>query len=320
MSIFAKIFNMNNGKSGSRKPQSNRSGKPKAGGPKAGKSKAGGSKVGGAKPFQKRASQGQGAQKPNPSARTFDKKPKVASAPKEDNGVMRLNKYISNSGVCSRRDADLYITSGNVKVNGEVVTELGHKVNITDVVNFDGMVLIPEKKVYILLNKPKGFSTINEDVISQENVLSLIKNATKSAVAPVGRMDKSTLGLMIFTNDTSLIQKLSSPEQRSSKMYQVSLDRNLKYEDLERVQKGIYIDEKRVFVEDVAYVENQPKTEIGIKLKASNVKLVRALFESMDYNVLKVDRVMYGNITKWNLPRGSWRFLTDDEVRSLQQG
>ena len=201
-----------------------------------------------------------------------------------------------------------------------VVTELGYKVNITDVVNFDGMVLVPEKKVYILLNKPKGFSTINEDVISQENVLSLIKNATKSAVAPVGRMDKSTLGLMIFTNDTNLIQKLSSPEQRSSKMYQVSLDRNLKYEDLERVQKGIYIDEKRVFVEDVAYVENQPKTEIGIKLKASNVKLVRALFESMDYNVLKVDRVMYGNITKWNLPRGSWRFLTDDEVRSLQQG
>jgi len=165
-----------------------------------------------------------------------------------------------------------------------------------------------------------SISSINEDVISQENVLSLIKNATKSAVAPVGRMDKSTLGLMIFTNDTNLIQKLSSPEQRSSKMYQVSLDRNLKYEDLERVQKGIYIDEKRVFVEDVAYVENQPKTEIGIKLKASNVKLVRALFESMDYNVLKVDRVMYGNITKWNLPRGSWRFLTDDEVRSLQQG
>lgn len=320
MSIFAKIFNMNNGKSGSRKNQSNRSGKPKTGGPKAGKSKASGSKVGGSKPFQKRASQGQGAQKPNPSARTFDKKPKVAAAPKEDNGVMRLNKYISNSGVCSRRDADLYITSGNVKVNGEVVTELGYKVNITDVVNFDGMVLVPEKKVYILLNKPKGFSTINEDVISQENVLSLIKNATKSAVAPVGRMDKSTLGLMIFTNDTNLIQKLSSPEQRSSKMYQVSLDRNLKYEDLERVQKGIYIDEKRVFVEDVAYVENQPKTEIGIKLKASNVKLVRALFESLDYNVLKVDRVMYGNITKWNLPRGSWRFLTDDEVRSLQQG
>ena len=305
MSIFAKIFNMNNGKSGSRKNPSNRSGKPKSGG---------------AKPFQKRASQGQGTQKPKPSTRTFDKKPKVVVTPKDDNGEMRLNKYISNSGVCSRRDADLYIVSGNVKVNGEVVTELGYKVKVTDVVNFDGMVITPEKKVYIVLNKPKGFATINEEVVSQENVLSLVKNATKSYIAPVGRMDKSTLGLMLFTNDTNLIQKLSSPEQRSSKMYQVSLDRNLKYEDLERVQKGIYIEEKRVFVEDVAYVENQPKTEIGIKLKASNVKLVRALFESMDYNVLKVDRVMYGSITKWNLPRGKWRFLTEEEVRSLQQG
>ncbi len=305
MSIFAKIFNMNNGKSGSRKNQSNRSGKPKAGG---------------AKPFQKRASQGQGTQKPKPSARTFDKKPKVVATPKADNGEMRLNKYISNSGVCSRRDADLYIVSGNVKVNGEIVTELGYKVKITDVVNFDGMVITPEKKVYLVLNKPKGFSTINEDIVSQENVLSLVKGASKSPIVPVGRMDKSTLGLMIFTNDTNLIQKLSSPEQRSSKVYQVSLDRNLKYEDLERVQKGIYIEEKRVFVEDVAYVENQPKTEIGIKLKASNVKLVRALFESLDYNVLKVDRVMYGSITKWNLPRGTWRFLTEEEVRSLQQG
>ena len=319
MSIFAKIFNMNNGKSGSRKNQSNRSGKPKVGGgkPKTGSGKP---KVGGAKPFQKRASQGQGTQKPNPSARTFDKKPKVAATPKADNGEMRLNKYISNSGVCSRRDADLYIVSGNVKVNGEVVTELGYKVKLTDVINFDGMLITPEKKVYVLLNKPKGFSTINEEIVSQENVLSLIKGASTSPLAPVGRMDKSTLGLMLFTNDTNLIQKLSSPEQRSSKMYQVSLDRNLKYEDLERVQKGIYIDDKRVFVEEAAYVENQPKTEIGIKLKASNVKLVRALFESMDYNVLKVDRVMYGPITKWNLPRGKWRFLTEDEVRSLQQG
>lgn len=296
---------MNNGKSGSRKSQSNRSGKPK---------------TGGAKPFQKRASQGQGTQKPKPSTRTFDKKPKVVTTPKEDNGEMRLNKYISNSGVCSRRDADLYIVSGNVKVNGEVVNELGYKVKVTDVVNFDGMVITPEKKVYVVLNKPKGFSTINEEIISPENVLSLVKGAAKFPLVPVGRVDKSTLGLMLFTNDTNLVQKLSSPEQRSSKMYQVSLDRNLKYEDLERVQKGIYIDERRVFVEEAAYVENQAKTEIGIKLRASNVKLVRALFESMDYNVLKVDRVMYGSITKWNLPRGTWRFLTEEEVRSLQKG
>ncbi|WP_413511305.1 pseudouridine synthase [Myroides odoratus] len=310
---------MNNGKSGSRKTQSNRGGKPKSGGAKPFQKRASQGQ-GTAKPFQKRASEGQGTAKPKPSNRTFDKKPKVVSTPNAENGEMRLNKYISNSGVCSRRDADLYIVSGNVKVNGEIVTELGHKVKITDVVNFDGMVITPEKKVYIVLNKPKGFSTINEEIVSQENVLSLVKNASKTPLAPVGRMDKSTLGLMIFTNDTNLIQKLSSTEQRSSKMYQVSLDKNLKYEDLERVKKGIYIEERRVFVEDVAYVENQPKTEIGIKLKASNVKLVRALFESLDYNVIKVDRVMYGTITKWNLPRGSWRDLTEEEIRFLQHG
>lgn len=255
------------------------------------------------------------------SNKPFDAKPNVKTtkknSPSED---IRLNKYISNSGVCSRREADVYIVSGNVKVNGVVVTEMGHKVKPGDTVIFDGSLITPEKKVYVLLNKPKGFSTLNEDVVSAENVLSLIKNASKSYLAPVGRMDKSTLGLMLFTNDSDLLQKLNSPEQRSSKVYQVSLDRNLKYEDLEKIKKGVYIDEKRVFVEDIAYVEDQPKTEIGIKLKASNVKLVRALFESLDYNVLKLDRVMYGPITKWNLPRGKWRFLTPEEVLSIKNG
>ncbi|MHC5308660.1 pseudouridine synthase [Myroides sp. LJL116] len=255
------------------------------------------------------------------SNQPFDAKPKVkATNSLKESSDIRLNKYISNSGVCSRREADVYIVSGNVKVNGVVVTEMGYRVKPGDVVNFDGSLITPEKKVYVLLNKPKGFSTINEEGISQENVLSLIKSASKSYLSPVGRMDKSTLGLMLFTNDSDLLQMLNSPNQRSSKVYQISLDRNLKYEDLEKVKKGLYIDEKRVFVEDIAYVEDQPKTEIGIKLKASNVKLVRALFESLDYNVLKVDRVMYGQITKWNLPRGKWRFLTEEEVRSLKKG
>ncbi|MTG96948.1 MULTISPECIES: pseudouridine synthase [Myroides] len=253
------------------------------------------------------------------SNKPFDKKPKVIKQVKESDEI-RLNKYIGNSGVCSRREADIYIVSGNVKVNGEVVTELGYKVKPNDVVNFDGTVITPEKRVYVLLNKPKGFSTINEEVVSPENVLSLVKGAANYPIVPVGRMDKSTLGLMLFTNDTALIQKLNSPEQRSSKMYQVTIDKNLKYEDLEKIQKGVYIDERRVFVEEVAYVADQPKTEIGIKLKASNVKLVRAIFESLDYNVIKLDRVMYGPLTKWNLPRGKWRFLTEEEVRNLKNG
>ncbi len=300
---------MNNGKSNSKKNKSSFS-----------RSKKNDSK----KPFTKSTStkkQDSGVSFLASSNQPFDANPNVTTKGSlKESSDIRLNKYISNSGVCSRREADVYIISGNVKVNGVVVTEMGYKVKPGDVVNFDGSLITPEKKVYVLLNKPKGFSTINEEVLSAENVLSLVKSASKSALAPVGRMDKSTLGLMLFTNDSDLLQKLNSPNQRSSKVYQISLDKNLKYDDLEKVKKGIYIDEKRVFVEDIAYVEDQPKSEIGIKLKASNVKLVRALFESLDYNVLKVDRVMYGPITKWNLPRGKWRLLTPEEVRSLKNG
>lgn len=329
---------MNNGKSNSKNSNSNRSGgsKKPAGGSKkptgGSKKPTGGSKkpIGGSskptggtkkstgsKPFSKTAS---GDKKfVGRANKPFDRAPK---APKEANAAdgMRLNKYISNSGVCSRREADIYIVSGNVKVNGEPVTELGYKVMPGDVVNFDGALITPEKKVYILLNKPKGFATINEPIVSAENVLSLIKGASKSPVVPVGRMDKTTMGLMLFTNDTSLLQRLGATEQRSSKLYQVSLDKNLKYEDLEKIQSGVYIEERRVFVEEVSYVDDQPKTEVGIKLKASNVKLVRALFEKLDYNVIKVDRVMYGPLTKWNLPRGKWRFLTEEEVGRLKNG
>ncbi len=323
------LFDMNNGKSNSRNNNSGRSGS-KSG---AGKKPFGKSGNGAKKSFSK---SGDGAKKSfaksndgkntdekrihaSTTNKSFDKRPKVKSAAK-DSDEIRLNKYIGNSGVCSRRDADLYIASGNVKVNGEVITELGYRVKINDVVNFDGTVLTPEKKIYVLLNKPKGFSSINEAVVSPENVLSLIKGASKYPLAPVGRMDKTTMGLMLFTNDTDLLQKLNTTEQRSSKLYHVSLDKNFKYEDLEKVKKGVYIDERRVFAEDVAYVEDQPKTEVGIKLKASNVKLVRAIFESLKYNVIKLDRVMYGALTKWNLPRGKWRFLTEEEVRNLKNG
>ncbi|WP_121965414.1 pseudouridine synthase [Myroides sp. N17-2] len=251
------------------------------------------------------------------TTKKYDSKPRVKNAPK-DSDELRLNKYIGNSGICSRREADIYIVSGNVKVNGEVITELGYRVKKTDVVNFDGTILTPEKLTYVLLNKPKGFATINEPIITEDNVLSLIKGASKYPLVPIGRMDKTTIGLLLFTNDTNLLQKLNSTDQRSSKLYHVSLDKNLKYEDLEKVQKGVYIDERRVFAEEVSYVDDQPKTEVGIKLKASNVKLVRAIFESLGYNVIKLDRVMYGPLTKWNLPRGKWRHLSEEEVRNLK--
>ncbi len=242
------------------------------------------------------------------------KTPKAASNPDE----MRLNKYISNSGMCSRRDADIYIQSGNVKVNGEVITEMGHKVKITDVVVFDGATITPGKKEYILLNKPKNFSTVGDDEKGDGNVLDLVRGATKANIQPIGRMDKTTTGLLLFTNDTDMVRKFTTPNQRSSKLYQVTLDRNLKYEDLEKITAGMTIDEHRVYVEEVSYIEDQPKSEIGIKMKTANVKIVRKIFEHLKYNVIKLDRVTFAGLTKKNLPRGNWRFLTEQEIINLK--
>ena len=241
-------------------------------------------------------------------------KPKQPSNPDE----IRLNRYIANSGVCSRRDADIYIHSGNVKVNGEVVTEMGYKVKLTDVVQFDGVTITPEKKEYILLNKPKNFSTAGDEEKGATNVLDLVRNATKAKLQPVGRMDKTTTGLLLFTNDTEIVQKFTAPNQRSSKVYQVTLDKNLKFEDLERIQKGLTIEDHRVFVEEISYIEDQPKSEIGLKMKTSNVKIVRRIFEHLKYDVLKVDRVTFAGLTKKNLPRGDWRFLTEQEIINLK--
>ena len=242
------------------------------------------------------------------------KSPKRPSNPDE----IRLNRYISNSGMCSRRDADIYIQSGNVKVNGVVVTEMGHRVKLTDVVQFDGVNITPEKKEYILLNKPKNFSTAGDDSQGSANVLDLVRNATKAKLQPVGRMDKTTTGLLLFTNDTEMVQKFTVPNQRSSKVYQVTLDKNLKFEDLEKIQKGLMIDDHKVFVEEITYIEDQPKREIGIKMKTYNVKVVRKIFEHLKYDVLKVDRVTFAGLTKKNLPRGDWRFLTEQEIINLK--
>lgn len=231
---------------------------------------------------------------------------------------IRLNKYISNSGACSRRDADIYIKSGNVKVNGEVVIEMGYKVKPGDVVNFDGATLTPEKKEYFLLNKPKNFTTSNEEDGDHRNVLELIKGATNSKMQPIGRMDKNTTGLLVFTNDTDIIRKFSLPNQKSPKIYQVSLDKNLKFEDLEKIASGVTLDGHRLFVDEISYIDNEPKTEIGIKLRTPNVKVVRAIFENFKYNVLKVDRVAFAGLTKKNLPRGNWRALTEQEIINLK--
>ncbi|NUY80680.1 rRNA pseudouridine synthase [Flavobacterium sp. MAH-1] len=250
-------------------------------------------------------------------------KPKKEAAPAKAakaSDEIRLNKYIANSGACSRRDADIYIQSGNVKVNGAVVTEMGYKVKPGDVVNFDGSLITPERKEYVLLNKPKNFSTSGDEEKGSNNVLDLVRSSGVPNLKPVGRMDKTTTGLLLFTNDNDMVVKFGKPNQKSPKIYQVSLDRNLKFEDLEKISGGVTLDEHRLFVDEISYVEGEPKTEIGLKLRTANVKVVRAIFEQFKYNVLKIDRVSFAGLTKKNLPRGNWRFLTEQEVINLRNG
>lgn len=249
--------------------------------------------------------------KPAPKPNQTPKRPKNSEE-------IRLNKYIANSGACSRRDADIYIQSGNVKVNGVPVTEMGYMVKPGDVVNFDGAVLTPEKKEYVLLNKPKNFTTSGDDSGDNRNVLELVRSAANVKLQPIGRMDKNTTGLLLFTNDNDMIKKFTQESQRSSKIYQVSLGKNLKYEDLEKISKGVQVDAHRIFVEEVTYIEDQPKSEIGLKLKTSNVKVVRTVFETFGYDVLRIDRVSFAGLTKKNLPRGNWRFLTEQEIINLK--
>ncbi|MEO8534218.1 MAG: pseudouridine synthase [Flavobacterium sp.] len=272
--------------------------------------------------MQKRA---QGPKKVKPAVKAAEEEAaqkikKQNQAPKRQKAAdeIRLNKYISNSGVCSRRDADIYIQSGNVKVNGIPVTEMGYLVKLNDVINFDGVVLTPEKKEYILLNKPKNFTTALDEGQEYRNVLELVRGSTTAKIAPIGRMDKNTTGLLLFTNDTDMIRKFTLPSQKSSKIYQVSLDKNLKFEDLEKISKGLVLDGHRVFVEEISYIEKEAKSEVGLKLRSSNVKVVRAIFENFDYDVLRIDRVSFAGLTKKNLPRGNWRFLTDQEIINLK--
>lgn len=297
--------------------------------------KEGNNKRGGSRPNSSRPSsnkpkpampkRAQGPKKVKPTAKAaeeaakkIEKKPNQAPKRAKAKDEMRLNKYISNSGVCSRRDADIYIQSGNVKVNGIPVTEMGYLVKPGDEVNFDGVKLTPEKKVYILLNKPKNFTTALDEGQEFRNVLELVKGSTTAKIAAVGRMDKNTTGLLLFTNDTDMIRKFSLPNQKSSKIYQVSLDKNLKFEDLEKISKGLVLDGHRVFVEEVSYIEGEAKSEIGLKLKTSNVKVVRSIFEHFDYDVLRIDRVAFAGLTKKNLPRGNWRLLTEQEIINLK--
>ncbi|RAV29498.1 pseudouridine synthase [Sinomicrobium soli] len=231
---------------------------------------------------------------------------------------IRLNKYIANSGICSRRDADIYIAAGNVSVNGAPVTELGYKVKLTDEVRFDGKVIRPEKKEYVLLNKPKGFITTTRDEKGRRTVMDLVAAASRTRLLPVGRLDRNTTGLLLFTNDGELAKKLTHPKHGVRKIYHVELDSNLKHEDLLKIREGLVLDDGPVSVDEVSYIDNAPKKEVGIKIHSGRNRIVRRIFEHLGYKVVKLDRVIFAGLTKKDLPRGHWRHLTAQEVINLR--
>lgn len=241
-------------------------------------------------------------------------RPKSSSNPNE----MRLNKYISNSGICSRREADMHISIGSVTVNGKVVTEMGYKVQLTDEVRFDGRVINPEKATYILLNKPKGFLVTTKDEKNRRTVMDLIAGSTNARVIPVGRLERQTTGLLLFTNDGELARKLTDPHQKVRKIFHVELDRNLSQADFNKIKDGINIRGDVHQVDEISWIQGASKREVGIKVSTGSNGLVKAIFEHLSYTVARLDRVVFAGLTKKDLPRSHWRELTAQEVINLK--
>jgi len=235
----------------------------------------------------------------------------------KESDVIRLNKYISNSGVCSRREADEYIKMGLVSVNGNVITELGYKVNRTDEIRFEDKILKAEKPVYVLMNKPKGFITTTKDPEDRKTVMHIIGDAVKERIYPVGRLDRNTTGLLLLTNDGDLADKLMHPSYNAKKIYKVELDRPLTKADFQKILDGVHLEEGRAVVDDLAIISDDKKT-IGIEIHIGWNRVVRRIFESLEYSVEKLDRTVYAGLDKKDLPRGSWRFLTKDEIVLLK--
>ena len=246
--------------------------------------------------------------------RTDRNKNEKASASDE----IRLNRYISNAGICSRRDADKWIAAEMVTVNGKVVTEMGIKVHETDDVRFDGQKLNPEKKVYLLLNKPKDYVTTTDDPYAEYTVMELVKNACPERIYPVGRLDKNTTGLLLFTNDGDLSKRLTHPSHNIKKIYQVTLDKHLTKDDLLHISDGVELEDGLIAADAISYIDMENKSEIGIEIHSGKNRVVRRIFEHLGYRVRKLDRVFFAGLTKKNIPRGKYRFLSEKEVKFLK--
>ncbi len=233
--------------------------------------------------------------------------------------LVRLNKYIANSGICSRREADDLIRAGVIKVNGQVVTVLGTKVHPSDKIQYGDQAISSEKKRYLLLNKPKGVVTTTKDPHAKNTVMELIDGACKERIYPVGRLDRNTTGLLLFTNDGELAKKLTHPGHKVKKLYHVVLNQNLKKADMLKIAAGVDLEDGVVKVDGIAYDQDATsKKEVGIELHSGKNRVVRRLFESLGYKVTKLDRVLFAGLTKKNLPRGKWRFLEEKEVNLLK--
>ena len=236
-----------------------------------------------------------------------------------DDGMVRLNKYLSNAGICSRREADDLIASGVVQVNGKNITEMGFRVKQTDIVKYGGQTLKKERLVYLILNKPKDYITTADDPQERKTVLELVQGACKERIYPVGRLDRATTGLLMFTNDGDLTKKLTHPRYGVRKIYHVELDKPLKRTDLDKIAEGIELEEGAIKVDEVSYVgDGLDKTQVGVEIHSGKNRIVRRIFEHFGYNVRKLDRVLFGSLTKKDLPRGRWRILTDAEVGMLK--
>ena len=256
-----------------------------------------------------------------PGFRKHDDKPASYPkfAPEKQVGEMRLNRFLAQSGLCSRREADDFITAGLVSVNGQIVTQLGTKVMPTDEVKFNDSRVQGEKKVYLVLNKPKGYVTSLDDPHAGKTVMELVEGACTERIYPVGRLDKNSLGLLLFTNDGDLTKQLTHPAHQKKKIYQVTLDKPLSRADMDKIAEGVTLEDGEIFADEISYVKEN-KQEIGIEIHSGRNRIVRRIFEFLGYTVTKLDRVYYAGLTKKNLKRGAWRFLSREEVERLKSG
>ena len=299
-----------------------------------------GNNAGGDRPYRPRYN-GEGGDRPQrsygnrdsysrPIRRTADYDPNAKYSKKKQieykeqfvdpNEPIRLNKFLANAGVCSRREADEFITAGVVSVNGEVVTELGTKIKRGDEVKFHDQAVSIERKIYVLLNKPKNTVTTSDDPQARRTVMDLVKGACSERIYPVGRLDRNTTGVLLLTNDGDLASKLTHPKYLKKKIYHVHLDKNLTKADMEQIAAGIQLDDGEIQADAISYTDDFKKDEVGIEIHSGKNRIVRRIFESLGYKVVKLDRVFFAGLTKKGLRRGEWRYLTEQEVNFLRMG